>query len=194
MAEILFYNNYPKSDIDDNDLKDILSKFENSRNCLLESSINELIEFFNQISKHWMRKSSPAGEIIKQYKLGFLIPWLKRKNIKEVFLENMGDLDIYSISQLELNKRKFAVPKGIVSHWIAGNVPVLGIISLFQGILAKNKNIVKVPKQFKNILDVLLDDLDVDVREAERRRHQYSDCCFTISKMRRVSSTSWSWS
>ena len=27
---------------------------------------DELIEFFNQISKHWMRKSSPAGEIIKQ--------------------------------------------------------------------------------------------------------------------------------
>tara|TARA_Y100000590_G_scaffold469719_1_gene659323 strand:- start:533 stop:1843 length:1311 start_codon:yes stop_codon:yes gene_type:complete len=159
MVEILFYNNFPKSYIDDQKLIDVLIKFENSRNCLLEYTVDEIIEFFDQCSKHWMRKSSTVNPIIKQYKLGFIISWLKRKNTKKVFLENLGDLDIYSISQLDLRDGRFVVPKGIVAHWIAGNVPVLGIISLFQGILAKNKNIVKVPKQFKNILDVLLDDI-----------------------------------
>ena len=54
----------------------------------------------------------------------------------------------------------FARPRGVALHWLAGNVPVLGIISLFQTILTKNKSIVKVPMNFKSILPKILKDLN----------------------------------
>ena len=34
-----------------------------------------------------------------------------------------------------------AHPRGIITHWLAGNVPILGMISLIQGIITKNTNL-----------------------------------------------------
>ena len=34
-----------------------------------------------------------------------------------------------------------------MAHWLAGNVPFLGIISVIQGLLSKNANLIKVPRQ-----------------------------------------------
>jgi len=36
-------------------------------------------------------------------------------------------------------------PKGILVHWISGNMPVLGFISLICGLITKNINIIKLP-------------------------------------------------
>ena len=33
---------------------------------------------------------------------------------------------------------------------MTGNVPVITLISIFQGIITKNKNLVKVSKEYKN--------------------------------------------
>lgn len=49
-----------------------------------------------------------------------------------------------------------AQPRGVLCHWIAGNIPTLSFFSLVQGVLSKNGNILKVPPQNKNILLSLL--------------------------------------
>ena len=43
---------------------------------------------------------------------------------------------------------------------MAGNVPVISLISLFQGLLTKNKNIIKVSKTFTNLFSKIFDDLE----------------------------------
>ena len=55
-----------------------------------------------------------------------------------------------------LNKLIKANPRGIITHWLAGNVPILGMISLIQGILTKNTNIIKLPKQNGMILPLMV--------------------------------------
>ena len=54
----------------------------------------------------------------------------------------------------------FARPQGTALHWLAGNVPVISLISLFQGLLTKNKNIIKVSKTFKNLFSIIFNDLE----------------------------------
>jgi hypothetical protein len=46
----------------------------------------------------------------------------------------------------ELGAKLCAQPRGVITHWLAGNVPVLGMISLVQGVLSKNANVIKVPR------------------------------------------------
>ena len=70
----------------------------------------------------------------------------------------MSPLDRPTFDKLT-NSFLYARPQGIAVHWIAGNVPVLGVISLFQSLLTKNKSIIKVPVNFKNVLPALLEDL-----------------------------------
>ena len=49
-----------------------------------------------------------------------------------------------------------AQPRGLVVHWVAGNVPVLGLLSLVQSMLCKNANIVKVSRKRPGMLPCLL--------------------------------------
>jgi len=49
-----------------------------------------------------------------------------------------------------------AHPRGIVTHWLAGNVPVLGMISLITGMLTKNANIIKLPKEYGLVLPCMV--------------------------------------
>ena len=49
-----------------------------------------------------------------------------------------------------------AQPRGLVVHWVAGNVPVLGLLSLVQGLLCKNVNLVKVSRRRPGMLPHLL--------------------------------------
>jgi hypothetical protein len=49
-----------------------------------------------------------------------------------------------------------ANPRGLIGHWLAGNVPMLGMLSLVQGLITKNGNILKVPKQNGEVIPRLL--------------------------------------
>ncbi len=49
-----------------------------------------------------------------------------------------------------------AQPRGVVVHWVAGNVPVLGLLSLVQSMLCKNANVVKVSRRRPGSLPHLL--------------------------------------
>ena len=57
---------------------------------------------------------------------------------------------------IEKNLHLRAQPRGVVCHWVAGNIPTLAIFSLVQSILCKNVNILRVPKEsVGNVLKIL---------------------------------------
>ena len=82
--------------------------------------------------------------------ISFLINFLKKKNLEQILNEslhgNLNCLDKF-VDAPFLDKKIIAQPRGVVTHWLAGNVPVLGLISLVQGLISKNINIVKLPRQ-----------------------------------------------
>ena len=55
------------------------------------------------------------------------------------------------------HKKLIALPRGLVVHWVSGNVPTLGIISLIISLLCKNSNIVKVANNSPDILIKMLE-------------------------------------
>lgn len=50
-----------------------------------------------------------------------------------------------------------AQPVGIVAHWLAGNVPTLGFLSLMLSLAGKNANVLKVPEAVSPLLPEMLE-------------------------------------
>jgi len=50
-----------------------------------------------------------------------------------------------------------AQPRGLVCHWLAGNVPLLGMLTLAQSIVTRNANLLKAASTFSNVMPLLLE-------------------------------------
>lgn len=154
--QILFNNNQTE-------LKkstDILNDFIQKKESLVNHKVYELVNIFSKISKYWLSKECKTTYLFTNYEMGFLIAWLKKKNLFNLLELNFRDFKVLDEPRLESNNTIiFAKPRGIALHWLAGNVPVLGVISLFQSLLTKNKSIIKVPMNFKTVLPEILHDL-----------------------------------
>ena len=75
-------------------------------------------------------------------------------------MENLFSLDDFQVSKNNPGTYVYTKPKGIISHWVAGNVPLLGMLVLIQSIITKNKNIVKVSSNEDGSLFEMIKNLD----------------------------------
>ena len=154
--EILFNNSKKK-----NTEKEVLDKFINKQNYLEEIKTLDIIKTIDQISKYWISNKSGVDKIIKEYEIGFITLWTKKSNLEKIIKINFNDIKFLDEPNYhkQINSTIFAKPLGLSIHWVAGNIPLLSLISLFQSLLTRNKSIIKVPKNLKNILPTILYDL-----------------------------------
>ncbi len=137
-----------------------LNSFFNRENSLKDLKVDEIVDIFDHISKFLTSKQCDVKDLIIENDLGFIILWLKKKSITKNLKLNFEDYTVLDNPQaLDNENLIYARPLGCAVHWIAGNVPVLGVISLFQTLLTKNKGVVKVPAVFKEILPKILNSI-----------------------------------
>jgi len=88
---------------------------------------------------------------------------LRRRNLEQVVAQSLrgerGAMDGFVSPGITGGRPRRAQPRGLLVHWVAGNVPLLGMISAVQGLLTKNANLVKVSRQNAGILPYFLDAL-----------------------------------
>ena len=60
--------------------KKINNKFYNKRNPLLNEKIENIINTFDEISKYWISDKFKLKKIFINNSLGFIVPWLQKKN------------------------------------------------------------------------------------------------------------------
>jgi hypothetical protein len=130
---------------------------------LKKLSIDAIIGIMDAFARDLMRVDHPLANVTREMGTGYIPLWMRRAN-----LEKLCDLSVNgnrkSLDQFEIlgniESRKFrAQPRGTVVHWIAGNVPVLGMLSLLQGLLTKNANIIKAPSENAGLLPAMLESL-----------------------------------
>ena len=106
----------------------------------------------------------------------------KKKNSIDVLnlnFVNYKQLDNPSI-YLDPKINSFAKPQGTALHWLAGNVPVISLISLFQGLLTKNKNIIKVSKTFINLFSIIFYDLENNFKIKKKLKKTFKNILESI--------------
>lgn len=113
-----------------------------------EIPVLDIVDFFDYASRRVAAEMGPGEATLPG--ISYLVPFLSKPNLIRLlkaalhgdprFLDGFAPMD-------SLGKRMKAQPRGLVTHWLAGNIPSLGMISLVQGVLTKNANIVKLPRR-----------------------------------------------
>ena len=116
--------------------------------ALRQSRTEDILDLFQIFSDQLL---DDHGDILSKYSalgLPFLVPFLRRSNLSRMLKVSLpgreAGLDgFFPLPGKEIQVR--ARPRGMVVHWLAGNVLNLGIISLVQSLLTRNANIIKLP-------------------------------------------------
>jgi len=130
---------------------------------LRDLSVDDILYFFNALTIYWL--TDPSSNFLSKFSslgITFLINFLKKSNLEKLLAESLNG-DIQYLDDLKyaanLDKSIMAHPRGVITHWLAGNVPVLGMISLLQGTVSKNSNVVKLPRENGLVLPLMCNDI-----------------------------------
>lgn len=126
---------------------------------LAEISTSDIVKAFDDLSSSLLDRGNP---LLGEYPASGL-PFLGRMCRSEGFSKEVADalggldcLDQYVRRDFVENVEKRAYPRGIIGHWVAGNVPTLALISLLSALMTKNANLVRLPSAANSMLPDLL--------------------------------------
>lgn len=119
------------------------------------------VEAIILILDKYSRKISLDSNLLSVEGAAFFSFFLRKSNVEKLIQNSIGDKS-YLNKFIHKGNGKFvkAQSRGIACHWIAGNIPTLAFYSLFQSVIAKNSNIVRVPRNSVNLVLSLLAQLD----------------------------------
>lgn len=134
-------------------LEVILEELEKNREKIYSYPLGAIVEIINEYSKMLLRNK----KFYNYEGISFLILWLKKSNIEKLLNINLNKKE-YLDDFVEIEDNKFikAQPRGIICHFMAGNVPTLSIYYFIQAILCKNVSLIRVPFQNIEIVTELL--------------------------------------
>jgi hypothetical protein len=137
----------------------IVTKLEKSKKWLSEQPTELLLGLIDLARQKWMTEKSL--ETYRNHGLNFLIDWCSPKKLSALLDEGLrgkrGMIDNFMPKGNSQKSSMMASPRGIVAHWLSGNVPLLGMFLLIQSILCKNINILKVSANESQALPALLE-------------------------------------
>ena len=155
-AESIDFGAFPRV----TDLDALVAQLKENRRRLDTYSCDDLIALVSAAAQRWNAGDASLAAL-RQQGLQFLVDWCRAPALRRMsdqalrgarsFLDHPRTID-------GSNRRLLmAQPRGLVGHWLAGNVPVLGMLSLVQSILTRNANLVKAARSFSMVLPRLLE-------------------------------------
>jgi acyl-CoA reductase-like NAD-dependent aldehyde dehydrogenase len=147
------------------DFVEISEHIQNGAKHLKDLGIDGIISLLDEYAKALQKSNVRSMEGVP-----FLFMWLRKSNLEKMITQSFPDPTILTGFVGERRKKIKAQPRGVVCHWIAGNVPTLGLFSLFQSMLVGNANILRVPKEsidmIKQLLKIMADSKAADLMDS----------------------------
>lgn len=130
------------------DFDDIKNKLDFGQENIKDFPIEAIISLIDEYSK----KISRDKELLREEGTAFLTFYLKKNSIDKMVDLSTGNKN-YLNGFVDVGNGKYikAQRKGLICHWIAGNVGTLGIYSLIQSLLCRNSNLIRIPKELIGI-------------------------------------------
>lgn len=128
-------------------LKEIINHLNESNAWLNNQSVDNLIGLISEVAKKWAEGEGDLKSM-KDNGLGFLANWCTPEHLNRIATFGLrGDrMHLESFLPFQGSKKQYlkANKRGLVCHWLAGNVQILGMFALVQSILSKNVNLLKI--------------------------------------------------
>jgi hypothetical protein len=140
---------------------------------LARLAVDDIIGLLTEASTLWARRDTEFA-VFHPHGLSFIVTFIRGGGLQRMADASMRGsrrfLDEFRPDMLS-GQRQRALPRGVVAHWLAGNVPTLGFLSLMLSLLAKNANILKVPQTVSALLPEMLQTL-ASVRYSSPSGHE----------------------
>lgn len=135
---------------DFNEIADVINR---NRKILSTMPLEAIIELLSKLGKSILK-----DRFLCQFPgISYISLWLRKDNLIRICEVNYSNNNyLANFSKIGSNLEMYAQPRGIVCHWVAGNMPTLAFFSAVQGILSRNGNILKVPEEYKNFIIAIL--------------------------------------
>lgn len=147
----------------------IAERLADGRRRLDTYTVNELATLIGAAARRWTSPESPLLRL-RQQGLSFLADWCTPERLSAMLDRSLGMprgvLDSPRAESSTVKRLRFAAPRGLAVHWLAGNVPLLGMLALSQSILTRNANLLKAASSHASVLPLLLEafrGLEVDL-------------------------------
>ncbi|MBW2135892.1 MAG: hypothetical protein JRG72_11835, partial [Deltaproteobacteria bacterium] len=154
-TDFFFFSSDRSNSIEIDSLVENLLK---TRNALLSCPIDGIIEWLDAFARRLLNRANPIHHQFPDSGIPYLASWCRRSNLELLLGTCFQDLrcldDFVSLGRSDRMVRAF--PRGLVVHWMAGNVPTLSFLSLLMGLLTKNVNLIKVASGSPPFLAALL--------------------------------------
>lgn len=167
------------------DLKALSRDLLKAREKLDSYTIDELIMLLDAAADSWLKPGSDLAPL-RTEGLQFISSWCRASRLRESIQESLRAprtvLD-GPVGELQMGRRAlFAAHRGLAVHWLAGNVPLLGMLCLSQSILTRNANILKAPSTFSSVIPALLDHFrGLEIKTKSRKILRGQDILDTIA-------------
>lgn len=139
-------------------MKEIIASLKPQQKWLDEQPVEAIIGLISKVAEKW--GSAPKLQRIKDHGLHFLSLWCSEKHLHSVTSMGLrGNVDYMDQFLPFPNSDKHylkANARGLVCHWLAGNVQILGMFALVQSIISKNVNLLKVSSHDDGVFTDLL--------------------------------------
>lgn len=153
-----FHGELHESEDSEKTLQSIMDSLRGQLPWLRKQPIEALIGLIDAAAKRWA--TDPKYLFLKDKGLNFLSTWCSERHLREIarfgLRGNLNYADNYCAfpdSEKHLLK---ANSRGLVCHWMAGNVQILGLFALVQCIMTKNVNLLKVSSHDEGVFSGLL--------------------------------------
>lgn len=112
---------------------------------LRKQPIDALIGLISKVSKKWENEELSVAQ---SQGLKFLVSWCSGEHLTEIANEGLRGNRHYADAFIPADDNGIrlmrSTSRGLVCHWLAGNVQVLGMFVLIQSIMSKNVNLIRV--------------------------------------------------
>lgn len=140
-------------------LEQIITSLKAEQTWLRNQPVDALIGLVGVAATKW---AAAEGELLslKDNGLGFLAGWCAPEHLNRISTIGLrgNRFHIEKYLSLQGSRKEFikANQRGLVCHWLAGNVQVLGMFALVQAILTKNVNLLKISSRDDGVFMKLL--------------------------------------
>lgn len=141
-------------------MKEIIESLKSQQEWLNKQPIDAIIGLIGAVARKWA--SDPRLQRIKDRGLLFLSSWCEEKHLRSVasigLRSNIGYMDQFLPFPDSDKHYLKANARGLVCHWLAGNVQILGMFALVQSIISKNVNLLKVSSRDDGVFTDILNE------------------------------------
>lgn len=138
----------------------VINSLQEKRDYIHSVRMDDFIQFLNTVYTTW--KENKTLEQTAGGSLKHLAQFIEQKQLVSMLdFALRGDYRILD-KFVDLQQADYIYhcqPRGLVVHWLAGNVPLLGLYSIIQALLTKNVSLVKASEKAYEELVILLESM-----------------------------------